>query len=92
MAAQTQTRLNASEKLDTAQASLRLRTAVSELASKNLKQRVLSDLEARIDSLLTLLQVLTIYQYMVKILGVDKTPVCSINSLRHCNTDYIRFE
>ncbi|KDQ59921.1 hypothetical protein JAAARDRAFT_127047 [Jaapia argillacea MUCL 33604] len=85
LAAQTQARLNVSEKLDTAQAQLK--AAESELGL--FRSRV-SDLEARLSkdqrSLLvaegqyrdqlternTLL--LTIYQYMDKILGVDKTP------------------
>ncbi|KAJ7583262.1 hypothetical protein C8J56DRAFT_953479 [Mycena floridula] len=85
LAAQTQARLNISEKLDTVQGSLK--TAENEVA--NFKTRV-SELEARLSkdqrSLLsaesqyrdqlternTLL--LTIYQYMDKILGVDKTP------------------
>jgi chromosome segregation ATPase len=86
LAAQTQARLNMGEKLDGVQGSLR--SAESELAV--FKMRV-ADLEQRLSkdqrSLLaaesqyrdqlternTLL--LTIYQYMDKILGVDKTPV-----------------
>ncbi len=89
LAAQTQARLNLSEKLDTVQGSLK--AAEAEVA--NFKARV-AELEARLGkdqrSLLnaesqyrdqlternTLL--LTIYQYMDKILGVDKTPVSSL--------------
>ncbi|KAJ3836730.1 hypothetical protein F5878DRAFT_586148 [Lentinula raphanica] len=85
LAAQTQARLNISEKLDNTQSSLK--AAEAEIAS--FKSRV-SELEMRLSkdqrSLLaaenqyrdqlternTLL--LTIYQYMDKILGVDKTP------------------
>ncbi|KAJ6460887.1 hypothetical protein C8R45DRAFT_1179430 [Mycena sanguinolenta] len=85
VSAQTQARLNVSERLDTAQASLK--AAEAEVAG--FKKRV-ADLEARLskdqrallsaesqyrDQLTernTLL--LTIYQYMDKILGVDKTP------------------
>lgn len=84
---QTQARLHLSDKLDTSQASLK--AAETELAT--FRARV-GELEARLSkdqkSLLnaenqyrdqlternTLL--LTIYQYMDKILGVDKTPVC----------------
>ena len=86
LATQTQARLNATEKLDSTQASLR--TAEAEL--NNMRSRV-NDLEQRLSkdqrSLLsnesqfrdqlternTLL--LTIYQYMDKILGVDKSLV-----------------
>ncbi|PBK92643.1 hypothetical protein ARMGADRAFT_967153 [Armillaria gallica] len=85
LAAQTQARLNLSEKLDVVQGNLR--TSEAEVAA--FKARV-AELEARLGkdqrSLLnaesqyrdqlternTLL--LTIYQYMDKILGVDKTP------------------
>ncbi|KIY62153.1 hypothetical protein CYLTODRAFT_361928 [Cylindrobasidium torrendii FP15055 ss-10] len=85
LAAQTQARLNISEKLDAVQASLK----AAEAETATFKARV-SDLEGRLgkdqrallnaenqyrDQLTernTLL--LTIYQYMDKILGVDKTP------------------
>ncbi|KAF9009719.1 hypothetical protein BDQ17DRAFT_1388437 [Cyathus striatus] len=85
LSAQTQARLNISEKFDDMQKSLRN----SEADAANLKSKV-ADLEQRLSkeqkSLLgaestyrdqlternTLL--LTIYQYMEKILGVDKTP------------------
>jgi chromosome segregation ATPase len=86
LAAQTQARLNMGEKLDGVQSSLR--SAESELAV--FKMRV-ADLEQRLSkdqrSLLTAESqyrdqlterntlLLTIYQYMDKILGVDKTPV-----------------
>ncbi|KII89526.1 hypothetical protein PLICRDRAFT_160873 [Plicaturopsis crispa FD-325 SS-3] len=85
LAAQTQARLNVSEKLDGVQSSLR--TSESELAT--MRSRV-ADLEQRLSkdqrSLLTAeaqyrdqlternTLLLTIYQYMDKILGVDKTP------------------
>lgn len=96
LAAQTQARLNISEKLDGVQGSLR--TAEGEVAAFKAK---VADLEQRLSkdqrSLLsaetqyrdqlternTLL--LTIYQYMDKILGVDKTPV-SIFSARKLST------
>lgn len=86
LAAQTQARLNLSEKLDGVQGSLK--SAENDVAAFKAK---VADLEARLSkdqrSLLsaesqyrdqlternTLL--LTIYQYMDKILGVDKTPV-----------------
>lgn len=86
LAAQTQARLNMSEKLDAAQSALR--TAEAELASYRsrvgeLEQRLSKDQRSLLsaenqyrDQLTernTLL--LTIYQYMDKILGVDKTPV-----------------
>jgi chromosome segregation ATPase len=83
---QTQARLHLSEKLDTSQTSLKtaesevsiLRTKVHELEarlSKDQKSLLTSEGQYR-DQLTernTLL--LTIYQYMDKILGVDKTPV-----------------
>ena len=86
LAEQTQARLNATEKLDAVQASLR--TAESEVATfrarvGELEQRLSKDQRTLLaaenqyrDQLTernTLL--LTIYQYMDKILGVDKTPV-----------------
>lgn len=86
LAAQTQARLNVSEKLDSVQGNLR--TAESEVATfrsrvNDLEQRLSKDQRSLLsaesqyrDQLTernTLL--LTIYQYMDKILGVDKTPV-----------------
>ena len=86
LAAQTQARLNLSEKLDDVQANMR--TAESELATfrsrvQELEQRLSKDQRSLLsaesqyrDQLTernTLL--LTIYQYMDKILGVDTTPV-----------------
>lgn len=86
LAAQTQARLNLGEKVDSLSASLR--TAESEMASyksktAELEQRLSKDQRALLgaenqyrDQLTernTLL--LTIYQYLDKILGVDKTPV-----------------
>jgi chromosome segregation ATPase len=86
LASQTQARLNVAEKLDGVQASLR--TAESELVT--FRSRIV-DLEQRLSkdqrTLLTAetqyrdqlternTLLLTIYQYMDKILGVDKTPV-----------------
>ncbi|KAJ7318089.1 hypothetical protein DFH08DRAFT_789896 [Mycena albidolilacea] len=85
VSAQTQARLNVSERLDSAQVSLK--AAEAEIAGY--KKRV-TDLEARLSkdqrALLTAESqyrdqlterntlLLTIYQYMDKILGVDKTP------------------
>ncbi|KAI0948832.1 hypothetical protein AcV7_009468 [Taiwanofungus camphoratus] len=85
LAAQTQARLNVSEKLDEAQASLRgaeaemtsFRTKVAELEQRLAKdQRSLLSAEAQYRDQLTERNtlLLTIYQYMDKILGVDKTP------------------
>jgi DNA repair exonuclease SbcCD ATPase subunit len=97
VSAQTQARLNVSERLDGVQASLK--AAEAEVAGY--KKRV-ADLEARLskdqrallaaesqyrDQLTernTLL--LTIYQYMDKILGVDKTPVCFFSFLLGSHT------
>ena len=88
LAAQTQARLNVADKLDGVQGQLR--TAESEVATfrgrvKELEQRLSKDQRSLLsaesqyrDQLTernTLL--LTIYQYMDKILGVDKTPVRS---------------
>lgn len=89
LAAQTQARINVSDKLDIAQGGLK--SAETELAA--LKAKV-ADLEQRLSkdqrSLLTAESqyrdqlterntlLLTIYQYMDKILGVDKTPVCYV--------------
>jgi chromosome segregation ATPase len=86
LATQTQARLNATEKLDSTQASLKV--AETELTAMRAR---MSDLEQRLSkdqrSLLTnesqfrdqLTErntlLLTIYQYMDKILGVDKSPV-----------------
>ncbi|TCD62514.1 hypothetical protein EIP91_006788 [Steccherinum ochraceum] len=85
LAAQTQARLNVSEKLDDAQTNLKsaeteltsLRTKVSELEQRLSKdQRTLLTAEAQYRDQLTERNtlLLTIYQYMDKILGVDKTP------------------
>lgn len=89
LAAQTQARLNVSEKLDDTQASLRaaesetatLRTRISELEQRLSKdQRALLSAEAQYRDQLTERNtlLLTIYQYMDKIVGVDKTPVSTI--------------
>ena len=86
LAAQTQARLNVTEKLDDAQGSLKtaetevttLRTKVAELEQRLSKdQRTLLTAEAQYRDQLTERNtlLLTIYQYMDKILGVDKTPV-----------------
>ncbi|KAI0684015.1 hypothetical protein BC835DRAFT_1294342 [Cytidiella melzeri] len=85
LAAQTQARLNMSEKLDNVQASLKsteaeaaaLRTKVTELEQRLSKdQRSLLTAESQYRDQLTERNtlLLTIYQYMDKILGVDKTP------------------
>ncbi|KAI0363416.1 hypothetical protein BV20DRAFT_145345 [Pilatotrama ljubarskyi] len=85
LAAQTQARLNVSEKLDDAQASLKaaetetanLRTRIAELEQRLSKdQRALLAAEAQYRDQLTERNtlLLTIYQYMDKIVGVDKTP------------------
>ena len=86
LAAQTQARLNLSEKLDDSQASLRtaesetatLRSRIAELEQRLSKdQRALLTAEAQYRDQLTERNtlLLTIYQYMDKIVGVDKTPV-----------------
>ncbi len=86
LAAQTQARLNMSEKLDNVQASLKnseaevtaLRAKVTELEQRLSKdQRSLLSAESQYRDQLTERNtlLLTIYQYMDKILGVDKTPV-----------------
>lgn len=86
LAAQTQARLNLSEKLDDTQSGLKaaeaetssLRARVQELEQKLSKdQRSLISAEAQYRDQLTERNtlLLTIYQYMDKILGVDKTPV-----------------
>ncbi|RPD64285.1 hypothetical protein L226DRAFT_505884 [Lentinus tigrinus ALCF2SS1-7] len=85
LAAQTQARMNISEKLDASQASLRaaetettnLRTRIAELEQRLSKdQRALLAAEAQYRDQLTERNtlLLTIYQYMDKIVGVDKTP------------------
>lgn len=85
LAAQTQARLNLSEKLDDAQASLRaaeseialFKSRVQELEQRLSKdQRSLMGAESQHRDQLTERNtlLLTIYQYMDKILGVDKTP------------------
>lgn len=101
LAAQTQARLNVSEKLDEAQASLRgaeaemtsFRTKVAELEQRLAKdQRSLLSAEAQYRDQLTERNtlLLTIYQYMDKILGVDKTPVSwSTRSIAHDQQDFI---
>ena len=86
LAAQTQARLNVSEKLDDSQTALKnaenelnqLKTKVLELEQRLSKdQRALLSAEAQYRDQLTERNtlLLTIYQYMDKILGVDKTPV-----------------
>lgn len=86
LAAQTQARINVSEKLDDAQATLKstesevasLRAKVTELEQRLSKdQRTLLSAETQYRDQLTERNtlLLTIYQYMDKILGVDKTPV-----------------
>jgi chromosome segregation ATPase len=86
LAAQTQARLNLSEKLDDTQSGLKaaeaetasLRARVQELEQRLSKdQRSLMSAEAQYRDQLTERNtlLLTIYQYMDKILGVDKTPV-----------------
>jgi chromosome segregation ATPase len=90
LAAQTQARLNLSEKLDDTQTGLKsaeaetasLRARVQELEQKLSKdQRSLMSAEAQYRDQLTERNtlLLTIYQYMDKILGVDKTPVSSLS-------------
>jgi chromosome segregation ATPase len=86
LAAQTQARMNMSEKLDSSQASLKaaeaelatFRARVSELEQRLSKdQRTLLSAENQYRDQLTERNtlLLTIYQYMDKILGVDKTAV-----------------
>lgn len=86
LAAQTQARLNVTEKLDGVQASFKsaeaevatLRAKVSELEQRLSKdQRTMLTAESQYRDQLTERNtlLLTIYQYMDKILGVDKTPV-----------------
>ncbi|KAL0063667.1 hypothetical protein AAF712_009359 [Marasmius tenuissimus] len=85
LSAQTQARLNISEKLDTVQAALK--TAEGEIAAFKSKiaelelrlskdQRSLLNAESQYRDQLTERNtlLLTIYQYLDKILGVDKTP------------------
>ncbi|GJE88186.1 anucleate primary sterigmata protein B [Phanerochaete sordida] len=85
LAAQTQARLNATEKLDGTQASLKaaeaeaagLRARVQDLEGRMSKdQRSMLTAETQYRDQLTERNtlLLTIYQYMDKILGVDKTP------------------
>lgn len=89
LAAQTQARLNLSDKLDDTQSGLKaaeaettsLRNRVQDLEQKLSKdQRSLMSAEAQYRDQLTERNtlLLTIYQYMDKILGVDKTPVSSL--------------
>ncbi|KZT74114.1 hypothetical protein DAEQUDRAFT_754076 [Daedalea quercina L-15889] len=85
LAAQTQARLNVAEKLESSLASLKtaeaevvqFKTKVAELEQRLAKdQRSLLSAEAQYRDQLTERNtlLLTIYQYMDKILGVDKTP------------------
>ncbi|KAH9923702.1 uncharacterized protein BXZ73DRAFT_50841 [Epithele typhae] len=85
LAAQTQARLNVSEKLDDTQSSLRaaenetstLKARIAELEQRLSKdQRALLAAEAQYRDQLTERNtlLLTIYQYMDKIVGVEKTP------------------
>ncbi|OCH85364.1 hypothetical protein OBBRIDRAFT_798243 [Obba rivulosa] len=85
LATQTQAKLNATEKLDALQSSLRtaendatsLRAKVSELEQRLSKdQRSLLSAETQYRDQLTERNtlLLTVYQYMDKIVGVDKTP------------------
>jgi chromosome segregation ATPase len=87
---QTQARLGISEKLDSTQSNLKAteaelfgyRTKVNELETRLSKdQRSLLNAENQYRDQLTEWNtlLLTIYQYMDKILGVDKTPVCSFS-------------
>ncbi|KAI0761493.1 hypothetical protein BD413DRAFT_485884 [Trametes elegans] len=96
LAAQTQARLNLSEKLDDSQASLRsaeaetanLRSRIAELEQRLSKdQRALLTAEAQYRDQLTERNtlLLTIYQYMDKIVGVDKTPPFTNFSVFHDN-------
>lgn len=91
LAAQTQARLNISDKLDGVQAGLREREGevaafkarVTELEGRLSKdQRTLLAAESQYRDQLTERNtlLLTIYQYMDKILGVDKTPVSTPSS------------
>ncbi len=91
LSAQTQARLNLSEKLDVVQGNLRASEAevaafkarVAELEARLGKdQRSLLNAESQYRDQLTERNtlLLTIYQYMDKILGVDKTPVSSFYS------------
>ena len=86
LAAQTQAKLNVSEKLDSVQATLKgteneitnARARIHDLESRLAKdQRELLSAENQYRDQLTERNtlLLTIYQYMDKILGVDKTPV-----------------
>ncbi|KAF8162679.1 hypothetical protein B0H34DRAFT_290369 [Crassisporium funariophilum] len=78
LAAQTQARLNLSEKLDSVQGSLRVAEGeVADLEGRLSKdQRSLLNAESQYRDQLTERNtlLLTIYQYLDKILGVDKTP------------------
>ncbi len=98
VASQSQARLNVSDKLDLAQSSLS--TAEADAASlrarmQELEQRLSKDQRSllvaenqfrdQVTERNTLL--LTIYQYMEKILGVDKTPVCLSFKYPHTGSD-----
>jgi chromosome segregation ATPase len=97
LAAQTQARLNLSEKLDEAQKSLRekegevssLRTRLNDVEGRLSKDsRALVQAEGMYRDQLTERNtlLLTIYQYLDKILGVEKTPVSPFTALspRRC--------
>ncbi|KAF4604411.1 hypothetical protein EYR40_001591 [Pleurotus pulmonarius] len=96
LAAQTQARLNITEKLDTTQASLKaaeaqvatFRSRITDLEERLSKdQRSLLAAENQYRDQLTERNtlLLTIYQYMDKILGVDKTPPFTNFSVFHDN-------
>jgi len=89
LGAQTQARLNLSEKLDLTMTNLRnvesdsvgFKTKIADLEQRLSKdQRSLLNAEGQYRDQLTERNtlLLTIYQYLDKILGVDKTPVCAI--------------
>ncbi|EMD34205.1 hypothetical protein CERSUDRAFT_55205 [Gelatoporia subvermispora B] len=96
LATQTQAKLNATEKLDALQSSLRtaeaeasnLRAKVTELEQRlSRDQRSLLSAESQYRDQLTERNtlLLTIYQYMDKILGVDKTPPFTNFAVFHDN-------
>jgi chromosome segregation ATPase len=95
LAAQTQARLNLSEKLDLIMTNLKhaesesagFKSKVADLEQRLSKdQRSLLNAESQYRDQLTERNtlLLTIYQYLDKILGVDKTPVCVPNPLIYC--------
>jgi chromosome segregation ATPase len=100
LAAQTQARLNVSEKLDGVQGQLRgaesevatFRGRVNELEMRLSKdQRSLLSAESQYRDQLTERNtlLLTIYQYLDKILGVDKTPVRPFSITVSCRAHFI---